>query len=156
MNRTHQGFVEMGQIKDVFLLRVTTSLATLQLAHPKVGELLKEAFVLPINKILPLFSTWMCHVQVDNIRRMRRFFVEYAKIETMQEDLNKTNERIKKLREVINYHRELYHVYDKQEISDEALDSLKYELSQLESKYPQFITPDSPTQRVAGRPLEGL
>ncbi|HBM45411.1 MAG: ligase protein [Candidatus Nomurabacteria bacterium GW2011_GWF2_35_66] len=72
----------------------------------------------------------------------------------MSEDLKKIEERIKKLREVINHHRELYHVYDKQEISDEALDSLKYELTTLEQKYPQFITPDSPTQRVAGRPLE--
>ncbi|HRY62541.1 MAG TPA: NAD-dependent DNA ligase LigA [Candidatus Paceibacterota bacterium] len=70
------------------------------------------------------------------------------------EDLRKVEERVKKLREVINYHRELYHVYDKQEISEEALDSLKYELATLEQKYPQFITPDSPTQRVAGKPLD--
>lgn len=72
----------------------------------------------------------------------------------MIEDIKKEEERIKKLREVINHHRELYHVYDKQEISEEALDSLKYELATLEQKYPQFITPDSPTQRVAGRPLD--
>ena len=72
----------------------------------------------------------------------------------MKDDPKKAEERIKKLREVINYHRELYHVYDKQEISGEALDSLKYELATLEQKYPQFITPDSPTQRVAGKPLD--
>lgn len=72
----------------------------------------------------------------------------------MADELKTVLERIKKLRDVINYHRELYHVHDKQEISEEALDSLKYELSTLEQKYPQFITPDSPTQRVAGRPLD--
>jgi DNA ligase (NAD+) len=63
-------------------------------------------------------------------------------------------QRIEKLREVINYHRYLYHVQDKQEISDAALDSLKKELFDLEQKYPEFITPDSPTQRVGGKPLK--
>lgn len=63
-------------------------------------------------------------------------------------------ERIEKLKETINYHRYLIHVLDKQEISDAALDSLKRELFILEQKYPEFITPDSPTQRVEGKPLE--
>ena len=62
-------------------------------------------------------------------------------------------ERIEKLKKLINYHRYLYHVLDKEEISSEALDSLKHELYKLEQKFPQFITPDSPTQRVAGKPL---
>ncbi|MDD4897498.1 MAG: NAD-dependent DNA ligase LigA [Candidatus Pacebacteria bacterium] len=62
--------------------------------------------------------------------------------------------RIKKLIEIINYHRRLYHVFDRQEISDAALDSLKKELFDLEQKFPQLITPDSPTQRVGGKPLE--
>lgn len=62
-------------------------------------------------------------------------------------------ERIEQLKKVINYHRYLYHVLDKQEISEEALDSLKYELAKLETEYPEFVTPDSPTQRVAGEPL---
>jgi len=61
--------------------------------------------------------------------------------------------RIAKLRKVINYHRYLYHVLDKQEISDSALDSLKHELSELEKQFPELITPDSPTQRVGGEPL---
>jgi DNA ligase (NAD+) len=63
-------------------------------------------------------------------------------------------ERIIKLRETINHHRYLYHVHDTQEISDEALDSLKDELLKLEQQYPELITPDSPTQRVGGAPLE--
>lgn len=63
-------------------------------------------------------------------------------------------ERVVKLRDAINYHRYQYHVLDRQEISDEALDSLKYELVNLEKEYPELITPDSPTQRVAGKPLD--
>jgi len=62
--------------------------------------------------------------------------------------------RIEKLKELINYHRYLYHVLDRQEISEAALDSLKKELFDLEQKFPEFITPDSPTQRVGGKPLE--
>ena len=62
--------------------------------------------------------------------------------------------RITKLRKEIEYHRHLYHVLDKQEISDGALDSLKHELFQLEKQYPGLITPDSPTQRVGGAPLK--
>ena len=65
-------------------------------------------------------------------------------------------QRIEKLKKVISYHRYLYHVLNRQEISDAALDSLKHELYQLEEHYPEFITPDSPTQRVAGEPLEGF
>jgi len=71
----------------------------------------------------------------------------------MQEDLKVAKERVEKLRNLINHHRYLYHVLDKQEISDEALDSLKHELFQIEAKYPELITKDSPTQRVAGKPL---
>ena len=62
--------------------------------------------------------------------------------------------RIEKLKKLINYHRYLYHVLDRQEITPEALDSLKKELFDLEQKFPEFITPDSPTQRVGGKPLE--
>lgn len=64
--------------------------------------------------------------------------------------------RIVKLREEIDHHRYLYHVLDTSEISPEALDSLKHELQQLEQQFPDLITPDSPTQRVAGEPLQGF
>lgn len=63
-------------------------------------------------------------------------------------------ERIAKLRDLINHHRYLYHVLDKQEISDAALDALKHELKGLEDQFPEFITSDSPTQRVGGVALE--
>ncbi|TSC81946.1 MAG: DNA ligase (NAD+) [Parcubacteria group bacterium Gr01-1014_20] len=62
--------------------------------------------------------------------------------------------RTKKLREEINRYRYLYHVLDRQEISDESLDSLKKELFDLEQKFPELVTPDSPTQRVGGAPLK--
>ncbi len=65
---------------------------------------------------------------------------------------NEAKKRIEKLKKVINHHRYLYHVLDKQEISESALDSLKHELYKLEQQFPEFVTADSPTQRVAGEP----
>jgi len=62
--------------------------------------------------------------------------------------------RVEKLKQEINKYRRAYHIDDKSLISDEALDSLKKELFDLENKYPEFITPDSPTQRVGGEPLK--
>jgi DNA ligase (NAD+) len=62
--------------------------------------------------------------------------------------------RIEKLKKAINHHRYLYHVLDRPEISDAALDSLKHELKKLEDDFPDFITPDSPTQRVGGTALK--
>lgn len=69
-------------------------------------------------------------------------------------DRKEVEKRINKLKGEINHHRYLYHVLDKQEISDGALDSLKHELYRLEREYPDLITPDSPTQRVSGEPLD--
>ncbi|HOB89849.1 MAG TPA: NAD-dependent DNA ligase LigA, partial [Candidatus Colwellbacteria bacterium] len=63
-------------------------------------------------------------------------------------------ERIEKLKKEINRDRYAYHVLDKSLIPDEVLDSLKKELFDLELQYPEFVTPDSPTQRVAGEPLK--
>jgi DNA ligase (NAD+) len=62
--------------------------------------------------------------------------------------------RIAKLRKLINDYRYHYHVLDESIMSEAAADSLKHELSQLENEYPDLITPDSPTQRVAGQPLD--
>ena len=63
-------------------------------------------------------------------------------------------ERYEKLRKTVEHHRYLYHVLDKEEISPAALDSLKQELVDMETAYPPLQTPDSPTQRVAGKPLD--
>src|SRR6478672_10055851 len=68
----------------------------------------------------------------------------------------RASERIGKLRELINNYRYHYHVLDESIMSESAADSLKHELSQLETEYPELITPDSPTQRVAGQPLPGF
>ncbi len=69
-------------------------------------------------------------------------------------DKQQAYQRIEKLKKLINYHRYLYHILDRQEISDSALDSLKKELFDLERIFPEFIAPDSPTQRVGGQPLK--
>lgn len=62
-------------------------------------------------------------------------------------------ERAAKLRELINDYRYNYHVLNKSIMSEAAADSLKHELTQIETEHPELITPDSPTQRVAGEPL---
>ena len=64
--------------------------------------------------------------------------------------------RLAKLKEAIERYRYEYHVLDKATISPEALDSLKRELSEIETEYPELVTPDSPSQRVAGKPLPGF
>lgn len=64
------------------------------------------------------------------------------------------DDRLKKIKELLNKHRYLYHVLDKPEISDEAYDSLLKELEAIESEYPESITLDSPTQRVGAEPLK--
>jgi DNA ligase (NAD+) len=63
------------------------------------------------------------------------------------------SERAAKLRELINDYRYNYHVLNKSIMSEAAADSLKHELTQIEESHPELITPDSPTQRVAGEPL---
>lgn len=62
--------------------------------------------------------------------------------------------RYQKLKDSINHYRHAFHVENKEEITPEALDSLKHELVTLENEYPSLITPDSPSQRVAGTALE--
>lgn len=64
--------------------------------------------------------------------------------------------RLTHLRQAIDSYRYEYHVLDRQSISDAALDSLKHELTQLEMQYPELITADSPSQRIAGKPLPGF
>jgi DNA ligase (NAD+) len=71
-------------------------------------------------------------------------------------DKKMARERIEKLRESINHYRYNYHVLNKLDISEEALDSLKRELVDLEEKFPDLVTPDSPSQRVAGGVLPGF
>jgi DNA ligase (NAD+) len=68
--------------------------------------------------------------------------------------LNQLKKRIEKLRNDIHHHDYLYYVLSQPEVSDKEYDELLRELGDLEKKYPQFITPDSPTQRVSGAILK--
>ena len=63
---------------------------------------------------------------------------------------------INELRNLINYHSNLYYTLDKTEISDFEYDKLMSELKRMEAEDPSLITPDSPTQRVGGKILEGF
>jgi DNA ligase (NAD+) len=65
-------------------------------------------------------------------------------------------QKIKSLRQQIRKHDYLYYVQNKPEISDKQYDELFSELKKLEGEYPELITPDSPTQRVSGQPIEGF
>src|SRR5207245_6655693 len=64
--------------------------------------------------------------------------------------------KIETLREKIRRHEHLYYALDRPEISDFEFDKLMQELQQLEAEHPALITPDSPTQRVGGKPREGF
>jgi DNA ligase (NAD+) len=65
-------------------------------------------------------------------------------------------DRVRDLRDEIRRHEELYYVHAAPEISDEAFDALMRELQELEARHPDLVTPDSPTQRVGGRPIDSF
>lgn len=65
-------------------------------------------------------------------------------------------QQIQKLRAEIQRHEELYYVHDRPEVSDADYDALLERLKKLELERPELVTPDSPTQRVGGRPAEGF
>lgn len=73
---------------------------------------------------------------------------------TAQVDIDRVAARIADLRQKIEYHNYLYHVKDTPEISDAEYDRLFRELLELEKEHPELASPDSPTQRVGGEPLE--
>lgn len=75
---------------------------------------------------------------------------------TLEKDrtLEGVKRELEKLREEIEYHNYLYHTLDQPEISDEEFDALMRRLIELESEYPEWITSDSPSQRVGAKPLE--
>ena len=65
-------------------------------------------------------------------------------------------DRIQQLRAEIRRHEDLYYIHDQPEITDAEFDRLLHELEALEAEHPDLVTPDSPTQRVAGRPTESF
>ncbi|MGB9198747.1 MAG: NAD-dependent DNA ligase LigA [Terriglobales bacterium] len=66
------------------------------------------------------------------------------------------NKKIESLREKIRHHEYLYYVLDQPELTDAEFDKLMNELKKLEAEHPDLVTPDSPTQRVGGKPREGF
>jgi DNA ligase (NAD+) len=67
-----------------------------------------------------------------------------------------TDKKIEALRDKIRHHEYRYFVLDDPEISDAEFDQLMNQLKKLEAEHPELITPDSPTQRVGGKPREGV
>src|SRR6266852_2900986 len=65
-------------------------------------------------------------------------------------------ERLRELRDAIRHHEERYYIHNDPEISDQEFDDLLHELERLEAEHPDLVTPDSPTQRVGGRTVEGF
>lgn len=74
----------------------------------------------------------------------------------MKLSVKDAGERVAKLRSQLNQYSIEYHVHDKPSVEDAVYDGLMAELKLLEADYPQLITPDSPTQRVGGKLLEGF
>src|SRR3954449_12775721 len=66
------------------------------------------------------------------------------------------DERLIELRAAIRHHEERYYILNDPEISDAEFDRLLHELERLEAEHPELVTPDSPTQRVAGRAVAGF
>jgi len=73
---------------------------------------------------------------------------------TEERELAGAQLRVEELREQLNYHLYRYHVLDDPEISDAEYDELMSELRALEERFPELITPDSPTQRVGATPAD--
>jgi len=69
---------------------------------------------------------------------------------------NSLAQRAAKLRQLIDYHNDLYYQQGRTEISDEQFDALLRELQEIENQDPSLLTPDSPTQRVGGKPIAGF
>ena len=68
--------------------------------------------------------------------------------------IEEVKKRMEKLRQAVDEYRYRYHVLDDPVVTDELYDGLMNELRELEEKYPELKTKDSPTQRIGGKPLE--
>ena len=64
--------------------------------------------------------------------------------------------RLRELRDAIRHHEERYYIHNDPQIADEEFDRLLHELEKIEAEHPDLVTPDSPTQRVGGRTVEGF
>src|SRR5579864_2019604 len=70
--------------------------------------------------------------------------------------MQEIEQQAEKLRDELRRHEHLYHVLDAPEISDAEYDALLRKLKALEEQHPDLVTPDSPSQRVGGKPREGF
>src|ERR1017187_4609535 len=70
--------------------------------------------------------------------------------------MSSAEKKVEALRERIRHHEYRYHVLDDPEITDAEFDAFFNELKKLEAEHPELVTPDSPTQRVGGKPREGF
>ena len=70
--------------------------------------------------------------------------------------MEQERQRLEELRRLIRHHDHRYYVLDSPEISDAAYDALFRELQDIEARHPEWVSPDSPTQRVSGEPLSGF
>ena len=101
----------------------------------------------------------MCHLHG---RLLSLNYTQGVSEDTLQEtttderDAQEAKLRVEELRSQVNYHDIRYHVMDSPEIADAEYDALMRELRELEGRFPELITPDSPTQRVSGQPIEAF
>ncbi len=105
----------------------------------------KEAFVTQLNYNIFINIPTNCAILYSENRGQANVM-----------EVDQAKERIEKLRAEINRHNYLYYVLNSLEISDAEYDALMRELKELEAKYPQFLAPDSPTQRVGAAPVEAF
>ena len=84
------------------------------------------------------------------------FMPSVAKDKTKDKKEKSVESKIEKLRDEIRHHEYLYYVLDAPELPDAEFDQLMQQLKKLEAEHPALITPDSPTQRVGGKPREGF
>src|SRR5438874_3890174 len=89
-------------------------------------------------------------------RKTARVEVQEERHEGEERALSDARKRVEELREQINYHSYRYHVLDDPEVADAEYDVLVRDLQALEERFPELITPDSPTQRVGGTPVGEL
>jgi len=90
---------------------------------------------------------------------MRRPFAAFVTIDSVTHPAHargSVDEKIAALRDKIRHHEHLYYVLDAPTISDAEFDDLMRQLKRLEADHPELVTPDSPTQRVGGKPKEGF
>ncbi len=115
------------------------------------GYLLRASLTLPARREI-VEQADLLHQQTDKYNRcMATAAKNNAKAK--EKGLEK---KIEKLRDEIRRHEQLYYVLDAPELSDADFDRLMQELKALEAAHPELITPDSPTQRVGGKPREGF